>query len=128
MGCWPANSVGAFFLALLVFDMVQGDYSDLPFHSLIGLVLTGLFWAICSFVGVSISGGILLVPATFLIVFLFAMWMAGRSFQGCCMDCPEKSQCKPKKWHLKPRTDSCAPPLPPEPEKCQPGLNTTPLV
>ena len=131
MACWPANSVGAFFLALLIYDMVKGSFSDLPYHAIVGLVLTGIFWAVCSFVGVAVSGGILLVPATFLLVFLFAMWLAGRSFQnrGCCMDCQSEGSdsCQPKRWHLKPRDENCGNPKPVKPS-CSVGLNASPLT
>jgi hypothetical protein len=131
MACWPANSVGAFFLALLIYDMVIGSFSDLPYHAIVGVVLTGIFWAVCTFVGVAVSGGILLVPATFLLVFLFAMWLAGRSFQnrGCCMDCQAgaSNSCQPKRWHLKPREDSCGSPKPVKPS-CSVGLNASPLA
>ena len=89
MACWPTNVVGAFFLALLVFDMVKGQFNDLTYHAIVGVVLTGLFWAVCFFVGEAVSGGILLVPATFLLVFLFSMWLAGKSLvnRGCCVRC-----------------------------------------
>jgi hypothetical protein len=133
MACWPANSVGAFFLALLIYDMVKGSYSDLPYHAIVGLVLTGIFWAVCVFVGVAVSGGILLVPATFLIVFLFAMWLAGRSFQnrGCCMDCQTSADgCPQKRWKLKRRDDSCSDNGGGRPVKptCAVGLNASPLA
>jgi high-affinity Fe2+/Pb2+ permease len=122
MACWPANSVGAFFLALLIYDMVKGSFSDLPYHAIVGLILTGLFWIVCAFVGESVSGGILLVPATFLIVFLFAMWLAGRSFQnrGCCMDCADGNG-SGNTWRLKPREKPVRP-------SCTVGLNASPLA
>jgi hypothetical protein len=132
MACWPANSVGAFFLALLIYDMVKGSFSDLPYHAIVGALLTALFWAVCSFVGVAVSGGILLVPATFIIVFLFAMWLAGRSFQnrGCCMDCQTNADgCSQKRWKLKRREDTC-PDNPNKPVRpaCLVGLNSSPLA
>jgi uncharacterized membrane protein YfhO len=87
--CWPANVVGAFFIAVLIFDMVEKKYGDLPYHALAGVVLTFLFWLICSFVSVSVSGALLIVPATFIIVFLFTIWFMNESLKqrGCCMNC-----------------------------------------
>ncbi len=119
MACWPANVVGAFFLALLVFDMVKGSYNDMPTHLGVGIVLVILFWAVCFFVGESVSGGILLVPATFVIVFLFSMWLAGRSLinRGCCVRCER---------------DPNGPDGPdgpqPAPNTCRSSLNVTPLA
>ena len=100
--CWPANTVGAFFIALLAFDMVQKNYKDLPLHALYGIVLTFLFWALCYLVGDTVSGGILVIPLVFLIVFLFSIWFILESIKnrGCCMNCP--GDCGPtcKKGHL----------------------------
>ena len=90
--CWPANVVGAFFIAVLVFDMVQKNYGDLPYHAMAGVVMTFLFWLVCSFVSVSVSGALLIVPAVFLIVFLFTVWFMNESLKqrGCCMNCNGK--------------------------------------
>ena len=93
--CWPANTVGAFFIALLVFDMVQKNYKDLPLHALYGIVLTFLFWLLCYLVGDTVSGGILVIPMVFVIVFLFSIWFILESIKnrGCCMNCP--GECGP---------------------------------
>lgn len=100
--CWPANTVGAFFIALLAFDMVQKNYKDLPLHALYGVVVTFLFWVLCYLVGDTVSGGILVIPLVFLIVFLFSIWFIIESIKnrGCCMNCP--GECGPtcKKGHL----------------------------
>jgi hypothetical protein len=87
--CWPANVVGAFFVAVVIFDMVQKKYGDLPYHALAGVVLTFLFWLVCSFVSVSISAAILVVPTIFLGVFFFTVWFMDESLKqrGCCMNC-----------------------------------------
>ena len=87
--CWPANVVGAFFIAVLIFDMIQKNYGDLPYHALAGVVLTFLFWLVCSFVSVTVSGALLIVPAVFLSVFLFTVWFMNESLKqrGCCMNC-----------------------------------------
>jgi uncharacterized membrane protein len=103
--CWPANTVGAFFIALLVFDMVQKNYKDLPLHALYGVVVTFLFWLMCYLVGETVSGGILVIPLVFLIVFLFSIWFIIESIKnrGCCMNCSGEygeSADKCKKGHL----------------------------
>ena len=106
--CWPANVVGAFFIAVLIFDMVQKNYGDLPYHAIVGVVLTFLFWLVCSLVSVTVSGAILIVPAVFIIVFLFTVWFMNESLKqrGCCMDC---NGCKSKKWHLVKRENPLQP-------------------
>jgi len=121
MACWPANIVGAFFIALLVLDTMRGEYDDLLGHSLAGIILTLVFWAICMGVGQAISAAILVVPAVFVIVFVFSLWFFGASMKqrGYCMQSgclpPPKPTCAP----LKP---TCPPPKPkpvPKP-KCEP--------
>lgn len=135
MACWPANITGAFFLALLVFDMIRGDFGDLPYHAGLGILMVILLWVVCMYVSVSVSAGILIVPAVFLVVFLFSMWLAGKSLQnkGCCMNCPGEGadKCEPKRWKLKPRSDGCGPqPTPsPTPGGClYTSLNATKVV
>ncbi len=100
--CWPANTVGAFFIALLAFDISQKNYKDLPLHALYGVVVTFLFWALCYLVGDTVSGGILVIPLVFLIVFLFSIWFIIESIKnrGCCMNCPGESGPTCKKGHL----------------------------
>lgn len=90
--------VGAFFIAVLVFDMFQKNYGDLPYHALSGIVLTFLFWLVCSFVSVSVSGAILIVPAVFICVFLFTVWFMNESLKqrGCCMNCNDKCKTRGK--------------------------------
>ena len=100
--CWPANTVGAFFIALLAFDIFQKNYKDLPLHALYGVVVTFIFWVMCYLVGDTVSGGILVIPLVFVIVFLFSIWFIIESIKnrGCCMNCP--GECGPtcKKGHL----------------------------
>jgi len=69
--------------------MVQKNYGDLPYHAIAGVVMTFLFWLVCSFVSVSVSGGLLIVPAVFISVFLFTVWFMDESLKqrGCCMNC-----------------------------------------
>lgn len=92
--------VGAFFIAVLVFDMIQKNYGDLPYHALSGVVMTFLFWLVCTFVSVSVSGALLIVPAVFMSVFLFTVWFMDESLKqrGCCMNC--NGVCNGKKAHL----------------------------
>lgn len=93
--CWPANTVGAFFIALLAFDIFQKNYKDLPLHALYGVIVTFLFWVLCYLVGDTVSGGILVIPLVFVIVFLFSIWFIIESIKnrGCCMNCP--GECGP---------------------------------
>ena len=100
--CWPANTVGAFFIALLAFDIFQKNYKDLPLHALYGVVVTFLFWVLCYLVGDTVSGGILVIPLVFLIVFLFSIWFIIESIKnrGCCMNCPGESADKCKKGRI----------------------------
>lgn len=115
MACWPANLVGAFFLALVIFDMVYQKWDDIVSHILLGLVFTGLFWGICAGISESVSGGILAVPVVFLIVFLGTAWFFNK-YKTPTVVCPsENDECAKKarvKAILVPRTDGCPPPFP----------------
>ena len=122
MACWPANIVGAFFIAVLVLDSMRGDYDELLGHSLAGIITTLIFWSICMGLGESISGAILVVPAVFVIAFAFSLWFFGESMKhrGYCM----RSGCAPKpKPTCAPLKPTCPPPKPkvePEKPKCEP--------
>ena len=87
--CWPAYIVGAFFVALVAFDIIQKDYSSLPQHSIIGVCVTGLLWLLCWLIGPSITMGTLVVPLVFIAIFLFSVWFMNESMKarGCCMTC-----------------------------------------
>jgi hypothetical protein len=93
--------------------MSQKNYSDLPYHAISGVVLTGLFWLICSFVSVTVSGAILVVPAIFILTFLFTVWFMDESMkqQGCCMNCD--GGCVGNKLHFIKRDQPLNPSLPP---------------
>ena len=94
--CWPANISGAFFLALLIFDVIQKEYSNLPYHSLVGILVTGMLWVLCLLVGANITGAVLLVPCIFIAGYFFTIWFINESLkqQGCCMKCGEEEQPK----------------------------------
>ena len=94
--CWPANISGAFFLALLIFDVIQKEYSNLPYHSLVGILVTGMLWVLCILVGANITGAVLLVPCIFIAGYFFTIWFINESLkqQGCCMKCGEEEQPK----------------------------------
>jgi hypothetical protein len=127
--CWPANTVGAFFIAVLIFDMIQKNYGDIPYHALAGVVVTFLFWLVCSFVSVSVSGALLIVPAVFLTVFLFTVWFMNESLKqrGCCMNC--NGVCNKKARLVKREQNLDAPPEPPiKKEKCVNTLTGTTTV
>ena len=115
MACWPANATAAFFVVLIIFDIAKGSYNDLPFHGVLGILATLVFWLVCITLGQSVSAAILVVPAIFLFVFLFTIWFIGESFQkrGCCMSCGDSS------------CSGCKAPPPPKPpaKKCEPPLN-----
>ena len=102
MACWPANIVGGFFVALLIIDTVGGNFLDLPYHGIVGIILTCVFWLVCSAFGEAISGAILLVPAIFLLVVLFNTII---NYGSCDDDCGYMK----KKFviHLKKKPEEC---------------------
>ena len=94
---WPANLVGAFFVALFVFDITQKNYDQLLGHAVIGVFLTIIFMSLSVTIGDNLTGSLLIVPTTFALVFLLTVWFMNESIKkrGCCMKCscketPEK--------------------------------------
>jgi hypothetical protein len=89
MACWPANVMGAFMLALILFDVIRGELDDIPYHFLLLLIFVGILWLLCTFLGEGISAGVLLVPAVVLAIGLFTLWFTNQSLrkQGCCIQC-----------------------------------------
>jgi len=112
MACWPANTTGAFFIALLLYDVLFGRWADLPLHSILGIILTALFWLICASLGTSVSGAILIVPAVYLCISLLISEYDEDC--GCCSEIPVPVKVP----------ESCPPapikatPIPPKP-KCK---------
>ena len=119
MACWPANIVGAFFVALLIFDTMTGEYDDLLPHSAAGIVFTFVFWLLCYGVGESVSAAVLVVPSVVLVVFVFSIWFVGKSMKqrGYCMSKGKGDQCLPPKPKCPPPKPKCPPPKP----KCTPS-------
>lgn len=76
--CWPANTVSAFFIALLIFDLIQKDWVNLPGHIVAGLVLVISFFVLCWLLGTVITSAVLVVPAVFLLIFLFTVWLTNK--------------------------------------------------
>jgi len=103
--CWPANIVGAFFIALLIFDIIQKNYSALPYHGITGILLSALLWGLCILVGPNITMATLVVPLVFVGIFLFSVWVMDESMKsrGCCMTCGKKGHLT--KGHLVKKPD-----------------------
>ena len=97
--CWPANIVGAAVVALLIFDIIQKEYSHILYHGIVGVCVTGLFWCLCLLLGESITMAVLVVPLVFGAIFLFTIWFMNESMKarGCCMTCGNDS---PLRAHL----------------------------
>ena len=130
MACWPANIVGAFFVALLIFDAIIGDYNELIPHSLYGIVATFVFWALCFLIGEQISGAVLVVPSIVVLIFIFSIWFIGQSMKnrGYCMSRGKADKCvSPKQSPKKEKSvfsKLFEEDIPPKPKrKCPPANN-----
>ena len=95
MDCVTANIVGAFALTIILFDIVKENWTDLPYHSIYGIILTGFFWVLCTFLGKEISMAVLVVPALILLISFISIWLYGISMKnkGCCLSCNGSSNC-----------------------------------
>ena len=98
MACISSYIVGACTLALLIYDMIEHEWSFLLTHGVIGILLTGLFWGLCFLVGDGIALAILVIPSLVFLAFSLGIVMTGESLkrQGCCVDCSGKRTDKPK--------------------------------
>jgi hypothetical protein len=108
-----ANLMGLFFISLILFDIITNDWSDLPLHAGIGIIVTFLYFLVCNVLGEAISSAILFVPAIFLFAFILASWLLRNNLlkQNCCINCKgvSKPPCNPV-------------PSTPIPKKCNPLL------
>lgn len=86
---WPSYIVGAFFMAVLFFDIITNEWRDLPYHAIIGLIITGFYALLCLVLSDTVAGAALLIPAAALIGFMIALWMTGENIKrrGCCLHC-----------------------------------------
>jgi len=89
MTCWSVNVIGAVCIGILIFDIIMGYWKDLPWHALIGSLLTGLILGVCMLLNDGIAFGIIVVPLTCVLVFMLGIWYNGKGYekQGCCISC-----------------------------------------
>lgn len=89
MNCIAANILAGITVLIILFDIVQQEWSNLPYHAGGGIVLTLLFWLLCRFMGSDISFSILVVPLLFLFIFVLGILFTQQSLknQGCCLTC-----------------------------------------
>lgn len=80
-------------MAVILFDIITNEWRDLPYHAVIGLVLTGFYALLCLLLSDTVAGAALLIPAAALIGFMIALWMTGENIKrrGCCLHCREDS-------------------------------------
>ena len=71
MLCWASAIVAQLSLALILYDAVKGNWQDLPAHAMLGIAMTVFFYISCSLLGETLSLGVLVLPAIFLLV----QWM-----------------------------------------------------
>lgn len=120
MNCWTASVVGAFFISVLIWDVLQGFYGNLPLHSILGIIMTLLFWVICTGFGEEIAAAILVIPGIFFIFYLIIDYVNGE-FTDKKVLIQESTSCpKPEDDDCsKPKNDDCSKPTCDEaPKKC----------
>jgi hypothetical protein len=129
MDCWPVKLVGTFFLALIVYDFIEAEWEQVPPHTIIGILITGLFLGLCALVGEGISGAVLVVPLLMLAIFLFATYMFKRALarKGCCIKCTGKDSV-PIEPSTNTNTPSSTTPITPKKEDECGKLSLTPVV
>jgi hypothetical protein len=115
MVCWPATIVGAITVAIIIFNMIEGEWMDVAYQGGIGALGTLFFWILCYFFGEQISFGVFIVPAIMFLTFLLASWLITKRLndRGCCVKCNGQAP--------KPEPS----PTPDIPEICPPALSAT---
>ena len=94
MLCWPVYIVGGFFISLLIVDMYQYSWDQLPYHAGLGIFFTGLYYTFCVLFGNEISMAVLFVPVIFVLMFFITSWVFYNSIkaQNCCITCGNKTE------------------------------------
>jgi len=89
MLCWPVYVVGGFFISLLIVDMYQYSWDQLPYHAGLGIFFTGLYYTFCLLFGNEISIAVLFVPLIFVLMFFLSSWLLYNNIKAnnCCMTC-----------------------------------------
>ena len=89
MLCWPVYIVGGFFISLLIVDMYQYSWDQLPYHAGLGIFFTGLYYTFCILFGDEISMAVLFVPVIFVLMFFITSWLFYNNIkaQNCCIRC-----------------------------------------
>ena len=92
MSCWPVYVVGGFFISLLIVDMYQYSWDQLPYHAGLGIFFTGLYYTFCLLFGNEISIAVLFVPLIFVLMFFLSSWLLYNNIKAnnCCMTCGQK--------------------------------------
>lgn len=69
--------------------MSQENWKDLPYHAIIGIVVTAVYYVICMVLGELISGATLFIPLLLLAMFVLASWLLQQHIKknNCCMTC-----------------------------------------
>ena len=120
--CWPAYIVGLFFILLIIFDIIQKQYSLLVYHGIIGVCVTGLLWGVCILAGESIAMATLVVPLIFISIYLLHMTSYEKIGHFVKRDSPKSDTCIPKLTSTIHPPEVCPEPPPeppcPEPEVC----------
>jgi hypothetical protein len=118
MNCWTASVVGAFFISILIWDVLQGFYGNLPLHSILGIIMTLLFWVICSGFGEEIAAAILVIPAIFFIFYVIIDYVNGELTVDTGSVENSTSCPKPEDDCPKPEDDCAKPKCDEPPKKC----------
>jgi len=116
MNCWTASVVGAFFIIVLISDVLQGFYGNLPIHSILGIIMTLLFWVLCTGLGEEIAAAILVIPGIFLVFYLTIFYINDQISLTAPLNttsCP-----KPEDDCPKPEDDCSKPKCDEPPKKC----------
>ena len=89
MTCYASYVVGAFTLALVLYDMFEGIWNSVLPHGAIGALLTAFMWLLCTFVSDSLALAVLVIPILVFLSFSFGILLTGESLkrQGCCVEC-----------------------------------------
>ena len=89
------NILGIFCISVIIYDVLQNNWEDLPYHSIVSIVFLSFFHLACLLLGDTISLAILLIPAVVILVSLVTVWFTSKSLnaQGCCMTCKPKPVC-----------------------------------
>jgi hypothetical protein len=126
MVCFPAIAATAYFIAVILLDLYNRNWNQIPGHALFGVFAVLLILFICERASEFVAWILLAAPLVFVALgYIFSMWFSSPKSDTLpvdppCNQCPccsyRPCRCRRPCWRPKPRCPSCPDCPKPKPE------------